>query len=967
MIQVQRHKSDNGFSRRRGRFSLNLGAVSLLALGASLVMLAAPQQSLAQQTPTQAAASPLDELEEIIVTGTRISGFTAPTPLTSIGAVEMQDRGVSTVADLLRDVPQLKVNQNIGKSSEPIGASNADLRGLGTQRTLVLINGNRVGVTDPAGTIDTNIIPVALIKNVEIVTGGASAAYGSDAVAGVVNFVLDKSFEGARADVSYGVSDYGDFRRPKASVAVGHSFLDGKMHAEIAGDFLHNSGQTSQAERPWGRNRTVQLTNSAYTPTNGQPRLLIVDNGVFSQMTPGGVVGLSGGKNTLAQSLAAQLGFAPGTGVQFGANGQPIPFEYGTNIGGTYMQGGNGYQVIDDGNLLPEIERESGYGRISMEATEDITLFADMLYSQVHAESDLAPNPDTGTLQIRNDNAFLASSVKAAMAALKLTSIPFGRINVEDGNSIFKTTTKARRWSFGAEGSLGGTWSWSTTGQISRNTYDQAALNNRITQRWNYGIDSVVNPATGQPICRVQLNNPNPTAAQDPYGDIRGCVPINPFGAGSISPQAQAYYRGTSTTYAEMRQEVYAANISGSPFATWAGPVSVAAGAEYRTEKTVQTSDANSAVSRWRSINAQPFTGDYNVKEGYTEIVVPLAENAPLANKLELNAAARYTDYSTSGVVWAWKVGGNYEPVADVRFRGTISRDIRAPNNFELFSRGNQVINQIIDPRTNIGRQTTQITGGNPELLPEKADTYSAGVVYQPGWLSGFRASFDYYNIKVKDAISVVAAQDIVNFCFKGQSVFCSGVIQVNDIITGVNIIPFNANSQKVAGEDLEVEYNFDLELAGTDGDMRLRLLVNHADKLSTTANGVTNDYVGLAGISPPPQGIPEWRVNLNANYSFDDWKVGVGYRYISGGKIDTRFNRTVLDIADNRIKGIGYFDANLSWDATDNVTLYGSVENLTNEDPPITPNGIVQPTIANSPFFDNRGRYWVIGARAKF
>lgn len=930
------------------------GSVSLIALGIGLLM---PQTGVAQEL----------ELEEIVVTGTRISGFTAPTPLTSVGAAELEDKAITTVADLLQEVPQLKVNQNIGKSSEPIGASNADLRGLGTQRTLVLMNGNRVGVTDPGGTIDTNIIPVALIKSVEIVTGGASAAYGSDAVAGVVNFILDKEFEGAKADVSYGVSDYGDFRRPTVNFAVGHGFLDGKLHASVAGDYMHNSGQTSQASRPWGDDHTVQLTNPAYTATNGQPRLLIVNDGVFSQMTPGGVVGLQGGSNTLAKNLAAKLGFAPGTGVQFGPNGVPIPFQYGTNIGTTYMQGGgNGDQAVDGGNLLPNIERKSAYGRVDFELTEDVSLFADMLYSEVHAKSDLVPNPDTGTLTIRNDNAFLHSSVKAAMASLGLTSIPFGRYNVEDGNSIFETTTKARRASFGAEGSLGGTWAWSATGQIGRNTYDQAAYNNRLSQRWTNGIDSVINPATGQPICRVLLNNPNPTAAQDPFGDIRNCVPINPFGAGSITQQALNYYHGTSTTYAEMKQQVFAANISGSPFSTWAGPVSIAAGAEYRTEKTTQTSDADSAASRWRSINAQPFSGRYTVKEAYTEVAVPLAEDMSFANKLELNAAARYTDYSTSGSVWTWKVGGNYEPIPDLRFRGTVSRDIRAPNNFELFSKGNQVINSIIDRETNIARQTTLVTGGNPDLLPEKADTYSIGVVVQPDWLSGFRASLDYYNIKVKDAISVVPGQDIVNFCFQGQAQFCPAIIRTGGIITRVNIVPFNANAQEVAGQDFEAVYSFPLDLGAANGDMQLRLLASHADKLATTANGVTNDYVGLAGISPPPQGVPEWRVNLSASYRFDDWRLGVAYRYVSGGSIDTRFNRTVLDIADNKIDGINYFDANVAYDLTENLTLYGSVENLTNEAPPITPNGIVQPTIANSPFFDNRGRYWVFGLRAR-
>ncbi|WP_083901318.1 TonB-dependent receptor [Azospirillum sp. B4] len=947
-----------------GRRPLKYGAVSLLAISAALAM-AAPHQAFAQSVPAEASA-PAGDLEEIIVTGTRISGFTAPTPMTSLSAVQLQDKAVSTVADMLFEVPQLRINQNIGKSSEPIGASNADLRGLGTQRTLVLMNGNRVGITDPAGTIDTNIIPVALIKNVDIVTGGASAAYGSDAVAGVVNFVLDKDFEGAKADVSYGSTEHDDFRRPDVNFALGHGFADNRVHIEVAGDFMHNSGESSQSSRSWGANGTVQITNPAYTKTNGQPRLLIVDHGTYSQMTAGGVVGLSGGTNTLAQNLAAKLGFAPGSGVQFGPNGKPIPFQYGTNIGATFMQGGGGGSAIGDGNLLPEIDRKSGYGRISYQLADNVTLFADMLYSQVHANSDLAPNPDVGTITIRNDNAFLDPSVKAAMASLNLTSIPFGRLNYEDGNSEFRTVTKTRRWTFGAEGSFGRNWNWSVTGQLGRNTYNEFADNNRITQRWNYGLDSVINPATGQAICRVKLANPNPTAAQDPYGDIRNCVPINPFGAGSISQQALDYYRGTSTITADMHQDVYAANISGSPFSTWAGPLSVAAGAEYRIEKTVQTSDADSVLSRWRSINGQPFSGEYNVKEAYGEVVVPLAEDMTLARKLELNAAGRYTEYSTSGGVWAWKFGGNYEPIEDVRFRGTVSRDIRAPNNYELFSQGNQVINAIIDPRTNVARQTTQITGGNPNLLPEEADTYSVGVVFKPRWLNGFHASLDYYNIKIKNAISTVAAQDIVNFCFNGQSVFCSGVIQTGGIITRVNIIPFNANSQRAAGEDFEAEYSFPLTLLNNDGDVQLRVLANHADTLTTTANGVSNDYVGLAGISPPPAGVPEWRVNVDANYSFDKWRLGVGYRYISGGKFDTRFNLTTLDIANNDISGIGYWDANVSYRLTENLTIYGSVENLTDEAPPITPNGIVQPTIANSPFFDNRGRYWVLGVRAR-
>lgn len=957
-------------SRRTRMVIRPFHASALFAVMAGVPMLLMPVSAQAQDAPrtppaADAAApqdpAPADEAEtpEVTVTGTRISGFTAPTPLTTLGAAELESKAVSTVADLLDDVPQLRINQNIGKSSEPVGGSNADLRGLGTQRTLVLIDGRRVAFTDPAGTIDTNIVPVALINSVEIVTGGASAAYGSDAVAGVVNFVLDKKLKGLKLDLSYGQTIYDDHHRPTISGAYGTSLLDDRLQLTVAGDYLHNDGQTAQGARPWGRNETALLTNPAYTTTNGQPRLLIVDNSRFTQMTAGGVATRANGL-----ALAQRLGFAAGTGVQFDRNGNPVPFNYGTNIGGTFMTGGDGASVEDDGNIMPEIERYTAYGAVRFALTDNITLFADGLYSRVNVESDLTPNPDNGGLTIRNDNAFLASSVRTAMGQAGLTSFTIGRMNYEDGNSLFVNATQVRRFTFGAEGKFGEGWSWDVSGQIGRNSYQSTSYNNRINSRWTNGLDSVINPATGQPTCRALLTNPNPTDAQDPYRDIRDCVPINPFGAGAVSERALDYYRGTSWTRSRQEQDVFAANLSGSPFATWAGDVKVAVGAEYRREKTVQTADPDSAARRWRSVNSQPFTGAFNVKEGYAEIVVPLAKGVRFADSLDLNGAIRYTDYSLSGGVTTWKVGLNYSPIPDIRFRGTISRDIRAPNNYELFSRGNQVINAIIDPRTNTSRQTVQITSGNPALTPERADTFTGGVIFQPGWLQGFKASVDYYSISIKQAISTVAPQSIVDFCQAGRTEFCSGVIRDpnTQIITQVNVIPFNADSLKTRGVDVELQYRFGL----LGGELGLRGLANYVAELSTTSNGVTNDYVGLAGISPPPQGLPEWRANLDANYSVGGFKFGIGYRYIDGGKFDTRFNTTTLDLADNNVSGRSYVDLSASYKVTSAVEVYGRVENLFNVYPPITPNGITQPTVANGTFFDRRGTFMAVGARLK-
>ncbi|MFL9839632.1 TonB-dependent receptor [Sphingomonas sp. ST-64] len=971
MLRSARAKDPLATLSRRARARARpLHATALVALLAGMPALLVPGLAHAQEAaPVPEESAPAqqspEDVEAITVTGTRISGFTAPTPLTTLRSEDIELKAASTVADLLDDVPQLRVNQNIGKSSEPIGASNADLRGLGSQRTLVLIDGRRVAFTDPAGTIDTNIIPVSLISTAEIVTGGASAAYGSDAVAGVVNFVLDKNLQGLKLDVSYGQTIYDDHRRPSVSAAYGTKLLDDRLQLTFAGDYLRNSGQTSQAARPWGDNQTALLTNPAYTPTNGQPRLIISDNARFTQMTAGGVITRTNSNpNATGPSLAQRLGFAPGSGVQFDANGNPIPFTYGTNIGGTFMTGGDGAQVTDDGNIMPQIERITGYGGLRFDLSDSVTFFTDFLYSRVDTLSDLTPNPDNGGITIRSDNAYLATSVRNAMTAAGITSFTMGRMNYEDGYSLFDSRTESRRFTFGVEGRFGNGWTWDVSGQISRNDYEQLSYNNRINARWFLGLDSVINPATNQPICRALLNNPNPTAAQDPYGDIRSCVPIDPFGAGAVSDAALAYYRGTSVTRASQHQDVFAANLSGSPFATWAGEVKIAVGAEYRREKTTLTSDPDSSARRWRSVNSQPFSGEFDVKEGYAEIVVPLAKDAPFADNLDINGAIRYTDYELSGGVTTWKVGANYSPIPDVRFRATLSRDIRAPNNWELFSRGNQVINAIIDPRTNISRQTVQITSGNPALEPEKADTFTGGVVFQPGFLPGFSASVDYYRIKINGAIATVAPQNIVNFCEEGRTEFCAGVIRdpVTGIITQVNVTPFNADSLKTSGVDVELQYRFDLG----GGRLSLRGLANYVAEISTTSNGVTNDYVGLAGISPPPQGLPEWRVNIDANYSIGGLRLGASYRYVDGGKFDTRFNTTVLDIADNTVSGRSYVDLSAAYKLTSAVEIYGRVENLFNTYPPVTPNGITQPTIANSQFFDRRGTFFVVGGRLR-
>jgi iron complex outermembrane receptor protein len=925
-----------------------LAGSSIAALSLPLLAVASPAGAQVAREVPAAESDRVDDSREITVTGSRLrTGFTAPTPVTAIGDAQIESRALNTVAELNYEIPQLRINQNIGRSSEPVGQNVADLRALGSARTLLLLDGRRLAATSPFGGIDTNIFPVSLINGVEVVTGGASAAYGSDAVAGVINFSVDKHFQGLKLDASYGQSKYDDYKRPVLSGAVGKSFLDDRLHVTVAGDFFRNTGQTRVASRPWGRGNPVLFNNLGYTPTNGQTKNFIAYGATFSRMTFGGLI--------------TAPATSPLYGIQFGPNGTTSRFNYGNQINTVFQLGGQGDSIEDDGNLMPHITRYSGYGRLSYEASDSLSFWSEMLWSRVVVKSDLAPNYDSGTLTIRRDNAFLPTSVRNIMTANNITQFSFGRMNLEDGFSENNSVTKARRYAAGAEGKFGDGWTWDAFVQRSSNRFRQESVNNRIQSNWFAGVDSVISPVTGQPVCRIN-------ADASATNDNPACVPINVFGAGSISQAALDWYRGTSFYDAKMSQNSAGLNIAGAPFATWAGDVSLAFGGEYRREKINSVSDAVSQISGWRSINQQPFSGSLNVKEVYAEVGVPLAKDAGFAKSLELNGAIRYTDYSSSGGVTTWKVGVNYEPISDVRFRGTISRDIRAANVNELYSGRNQVINTIIDPRDNVANFVTQLTGGNPGLDPEKADTKAVGVVLQPSFLPGLSVSLDYYSIKIKDAITSVPAQTIVDNCLKlGIDSFCPFVeLDGAGEISRVTATLINTQTVKTSGVDFEAAYRRPVEWFGqSDATISARLLVTYVRDLELTTSGVTIDYVG--DLATDYSGQPRWKANFDLTYSGGPLKLGAYLRYIGSGRYRSFYIDDVdLPADQNHVKGRAYVDLTGAYKITDTIELYGKVDNLFNKAPPIIPNNIVQPTISNSQMFDRIGRFYVAGVRFK-
>jgi iron complex outermembrane receptor protein len=863
--------------------------------------------------------------EPIVVTGTRLSGFTAPTPLTVIGVEAIHERATLNISELIADVPQLAANQNTQQISSPTGASNLDLRALGALRTLVLIDGRRIGATAPNGEIDINTFPTALIKRIDIVTGGASAAYGSDAVAGVVNITLDDKFTGLKGSAQYGETKYDDFHRFGISLTGGTGFAD-RGHIVVSGEYYANHGQDNQGARPWGR-----LGYNLQANPGGTPSQLLVANTKFSQMNPGGVTALN--------SIPALRG------IQFGPGGTVLPFTYGTAVDSTYMVGGDGGDFATTANLLPVIKRGLVFGRVGYEFSDAISAYVEGQYSQTKIQSDITPNYDIGTLTIRRDNAFLPKQIRDIMIANNITTFRMGRQHIEEGEPQYYIDTQVQRYAAGFKGSLGGGWDWDAYAQLSRTHYSSDATLQRIQSRWFEAVDSVISPASGQPVCRSTLTNSN-----------NGCIPANVFGPGSLSQAAINWYTAMATRDSHIKQDVYGANVRGDLFSLPAGAVAAAFGVEYRRESVSTVVDALSAARAFRIGNTQPLNGRYNVKEAFAEIVIQVFDT------LDLNLAGRVTDYSKSGTVVTYKGGVNFTPFDALRLRATYSRDIRAPNVNELFSSNQSTKSNLIDPVTGNNIQADALTGGNPGLTPEKADSFTAGLVFEPAWLPRTQFSVDYYHIRLKDAISALEAQEVVNGCYiLNRQSLCDVITRdpTTNFITAVSTTLINVATVETSGIDFEAASS--IPVGG--GTIKLHALLSYIFNLDTTINDVVSDKAGEVGITG---GIPHWKANLRISYELEPIRFGATLRHVAGGNYSNALVEGV-GINDNSVGAQTLVDLHGSYDLKKGVQFFARIDNLFDVDPPLTPGSGPQMIAALQPHYERMGRNYTAGIRFAF
>lgn len=1047
---------------------------TISAVSAAVALALATSGARAQSADDQS-------LQEVRVTGSRITlspGMYTPTPVTAVTQEELIKMAPTNVIDSLAALPQFFGNntfqQALGGQS-PSG-SQVNLRGantsLGISRTLVLLDGRRSVPNSRFGSVDVATFPDELMKGVEVVTGGASATYGTDAVAGVVNFLLDTKFDGFKANVQGGESARHDGGSTKFSLTGGHQFGD-KFHV-IGSLALYDQDPISDFDsltsRPW-YNQASRVSG----PTGG-PTWVIKPNVVPTNFSYNGtIVGVNGLNGMQFSPDGKSLLPAP-TGV-LGAVGDSC------NCLATAKET---YGVNSMDEVAGGYRRKNAFLHMTYDVNDRVQLFAQGLYGDNAANIrwQSAALLASWAVPIGLDNPYLSSGVRTQVQNALSAQFPnaTGALSAANGygpgyrfvypgrdalasqyftygvylqntpgNPLGETRQITQNitdeGTLGIKADLGG--SWKLDGYIQKGDTVQKYIDNNGTRvdRLFLSMDAVPD-ASGNPICRVSSPTYNPTY----YKSFADCVPINLFGGWTnISPQAAAYVSGPqkiATQHYDLKNGELTA--SGELFQGWgAGPISAAFGGAWRKEAILQRTpnasdeypafldgsligntiptqptifrgvipqgflinqagftqpwpassptvpvngqqtggipglyyvptgflgDANSSTILFSS--ERTFSGDTTVKELFSEFNLPLLKDIPAIRNLSANLAARWANYSGSGNVWAWKAGFDWSLIDSLRLRVTRSRDVRAASLEERFdtTRGGVTVNNPY-VLTN-GGPTTQsgasFSGGNPDLAPEKADTWTAGFVFTPTFFEGFSASVDWYKINISDAIDQPTAQQVVDAAFRGDPQYQQLVkLDAGNNIVEVDRFFINFAKQFIEGVDFEASYRKSVELfGGGPEEVVLRLYATDLLKNATlTQFGSYDEWAGQVGTA---RSLAKHKYTANFNYNNGPFSWFLQGRYISSGILDHTLTESavaipgVQTINDNTVGSMFYLDMNVGYTVPLNgdLRIYGQVVNLLDRAPPAVPAayGRTGSNALNVQLYDAIGRRYFLG-----
>jgi outer membrane cobalamin receptor len=917
------------------------------------------------------------DIEQVVVSASRITvaGYTQPTPVTVVGATQLNSDAYSDIMDSLRNLPQVTAPSALASSTNGSGSGgNAgeqllNLRDLGSTRTLVLFDGQRVVASNITGGVDVSTLPSSLIQRVDVVTGGASAVWGSDAVAGVVNFVLNKNFTGFKANIQAGETVGGLDPSQTVEADWGADILGGRGHVILAGTWSQSPEPVPLADLRWFQKRqgaAYWVANPAFTPGNGQTNFIEAQNVGLAEGTVGGLI-VASPKGTGAAANALR-------GIQFlGSDASPKAVNFGNLTAGALSNGGSlGYQDGEDNleNLGPPSTRYIGFafGRYKLTDTIQASLQLNYGFNNVWSRTDpLLEN----ALTINSGNPYIPASVQATMTADGITSFTLGEIlsnnfdnyHITPGN--YKSMTEnslnvtildhrqLMRAVFSLDGAIGDNWSWNAYSEHSTVQVANHTLNNPLKTLVPLAVDAVAvtnaNVGTsGLPIgsvaCRSTLTAPT-----------NGCVPMDVFGNGNITQDTMNYVSMNSIDFEDMvlNQDVLEASAQGVlPYGLPAGNVAVSFGANWRQEEAVQRATPYGPLGLFPGSDYGPFPrSSYHVFEGFAEINAPLLKNN-IVQSANLDLAGRITDYSTSGAVETWKVGLTSQITDDIKLRASESIDIRAPQLNELFNIGASSGIPLQDPKTGLTQQVAGTTLGNPNLVPEVARTFAAGVVLTPTFVPGLSFSADYYSIRVTDEIGTIPDLTVTNQCSPtlASSIHPGQLGNPNDplcqelifdgpggALSEILRLPLNIAYQITNGVDLAADYSMDF-MGGT-----LHWSTNaNLDSVNAIFNPSSgfNDSIGS-------NGTPKWRGQLSANYVTGPYSFTVGTRWFGTsvntntadtGNLATAQTANWYPRNEFEVPFVAYLDLRGSYQWNQNVQLYGAMDNVLNAAPPSIP-----------------------------